>query len=338
MKPVLKINDCGLFCEDGNFYIDPWKHVEKAIITHGHSDHARPGMKYYLASLESRHILYARLGDINLQTVDFNEPLYFNNVKVSLHPAGHILGSSQIRVERDGEVWVVSGDYKLEKDPTCTPYELVRCHTFITESTFGLPVFRWQPQQNIYDEINKWWAFNKSTGRASLIFGYALGKAQRILSGLDTSVGPILTHGAVENINTSYRNTGIPLPVTTYAGNISDKKIFRESVIVAPPSGDNVFWTKKFGPFSAAFASGWMQIRGNRRRRSVDRGFVLSDHSDWDSLINTVKETGAENIFITHGYTHAVVKWLCENGYNAKALETKFTGEAEEEGMTGDQP
>jgi putative mRNA 3-end processing factor len=332
--PILKITDCGLFCKDGNFYIDPWKPVETALITHGHSDHARTGMKKYLASHNCKDILRFRLGEINLQTIGYGETISFNNVKVSFHPAGHILGSSQIRVERNGEVWVVSGDYKLEADETCEPFELVKCHTFITESTFGLPVYKWQPQKNIFDEINSWWKSNKNNKRASLIFCYALGKAQRILSGLDPSIGPILTHGAVENMNVPYREAGILLPETTYVGNVHDKSIFREAIIVAPPSGDNVFWTKKFGVMSTAFASGWMQIRGNRRRRSVDRGFVLSDHVDWDSLLYTIKETGAENIFITHGYTQPLVKWLCETGLNAKALPTQFVGEIEEEGTT----
>jgi putative mRNA 3-end processing factor len=333
---MLKINDCGLFCKEGNFYIDPWKPVERAVITHGHSDHARPGMKHYLASEQSAGILRYRLGDISLQTVKYGEAVYFNGVKVSLHPSGHVLGSSQIRVEKGGEVWVVTGDFKIEPDITCTPFELVKCNTFITESTFGLPIYHWQPQQKVFDEINKWRLMNKEKGRACLIFGYALGKAQRVLSGLDPSIGPIYTHGAVENINAIYRNEGIPLPPTIYAGDVTDKKQFLGSTIIAPPSGDNVFWTRKFGVSSKSFASGWMQIRGNRRRRSVDRGFVLSDHADWDSLLHTIKETGAENIFVTHGYTHQLVKYLCETGYNAKALETRFTGETEDEGTAGE--
>jgi putative mRNA 3-end processing factor len=334
---LLTNTDCGLYCKEGDFYIDPWKPVERAIITHGHSDHARPGNKYYLASGDNRFLLNFRLGDINLQTISYGEVINFNNVKVSLHPAGHILGSSQVRIENKGEVWVVSGDYKLEPDKTCTPFELVKCHTFITESTFGLPIYHWQPQQSIFEDINNWWADNKEKGRASIIYGYALGKAQRVISGLDISIGPIVTHGAVENINNIYRNSGIPLPDTIYAGNVSDKKFFRDSIIVAPPSGDNIYWTRKFGISSKAFASGWMQIRGNRRRRSVDRGFVLSDHVDWESLIHTIKETGAENIFVTHGSTHALVKWLCETGYNAKALQTQFVGEIEAEGeVSGD--
>jgi putative mRNA 3-end processing factor len=335
---LLTNTNCGLYCKAGDFYIDPWKPVERAVITHGHSDHARQGMKYYLSSEESRNLLSFRLGDINLQTLKYGESVNFNGVKLSLHPAGHIIGSAQVRVEKDGEVWVVSGDYKLEPDDTCTPFELIKCNTFITESTFGLPVYRWQPQQNIFDDINKWWMSNKQKGRASIIYGYALGKAQRVLSGLDTSIGPIITHGAVENINNIYRISGRRLPETIYAGNVADKKIYRESIIVAPPSGDNVYWTRKFAPMSTAFASGWMQIRGNRRRRSVDRGFVLSDHVDWDSLLYTIRETGAENIFVTHGYTHPLVKWLCESGLNAKALQTKFSGETEEEAIVkGDQ-
>ncbi len=327
---LLKLTDRGLFCEEGNFYIDPWRPVEKAVITHAHSDHARAGSKFYLAEKHNEALLKLRLGeDIILQTVNYFEKLKIGDVTVSFHPAGHILGSAQIRIELNGEVWVVSGDYKIEADLTCEPFEPVKCNTFITESTFGLPIYKWCPQNEVYEDINNWWLKNNSNGITSVIFGYSLGKAQRIIAHLDDTIGPIFSHGAVENINFCYREEGINLPATTYVNQVEDKKIFKGGIVVAPPSADYAVWTKKFGTISTAFASGWMQIRGNRRRRSVDRGFVLSDHADWDDILNTVKETGAENILVTHGYSSVLVKWLNEIGCNADVLQTKYEGEIE---------
>jgi putative mRNA 3-end processing factor len=327
-KDFIQLNDKGLYCSKGGFYIDPWRPVEKAIITHAHSDHARWGSKNYLAVDKSENLLKLRLGkDINIQTIKYNEVIDINGIKLSFHPAGHILGSAQIRLESGNEVVVVSGDYKTEIDPTCDSFEPVRCNTFITESTFGLPIYKWCSQKEIFDDINNWWKRNIKTGKTSIIFGYALGKAQRIISGIDTAAGPILTHGAVENINQCYRESGIDLPATRYVGNLSDKNLFKQSLIIAPPACDNSSWTKKFENISRAFASGWMQVRGARRRMSVDRGFVLSDHADWDGLINTIKETGAENIYVTHGFSSVLVRWLKENSWNAFPLQTEFTGE-----------
>lgn len=304
--------------------------MDKALITHAHSDHARFGSANYLAVKESENLLRLRLGqEMNLQTVSYGEDILINNVKVTFFPAGHVLGSSQIRVEFNGEVWVVSGDYKTEEDLTCEKFEPVKCHTFITESTFALPIYKWCPQDEIFTEMNQWWKRNKENNVASIIFGYSLGKAQRVISGLDPSIGPILTHGAVENVNQCYRNSGIKLPHTQYIGEIEDKSIFGSAVIIAPPSADSGIYVKKFKNYSASFASGWMQIRGNRRRRSVDRGFVLSDHADWNGLISTVKATEAEKIYVTHGYSTSFVKYLCEAGYDAEAVQTEFVGEGE---------
>lgn len=319
-----------MYCKEGDFYIDPWKGVDKALITHAHSDHARFGSSNYLAVKESEYLLRLRLGqDIVLQTVNYGENITINNVNVTFFPAGHVLGSSQIRIEHNGEVWVVSGDYKTEEDFTCERFEPVKCNTFITESTFALPIYKWCPQDEIFTEINQWWKRNKENNVASIIFGYSLGKAQRVISGLDPSIGPILTHGAVENVNQCYRNSGIRLPSTQYIGEVVDKNLFGSAVIIAPPSADSGIWVKKFKNYSASFASGWMQIRGNRRRRSVDRGFVLSDHADWNGLLSTVKETGAEKIYVTHGYSSSFVKYLCESGYDAEAVQTQFEGEGE---------
>jgi putative mRNA 3-end processing factor len=251
-----------------------------------------------------------------------------NGVRVSLHPAGHILGSAQVRVQHRGEVWVASGDYKTDPDPTCTPFELQRCHTFITESTFGLPIYRWCAEREVFDEIRAWWRKNSDEGRASVLFGYALGKAQRLLAGLaDDPVGPVYTHGAVERLNRDYRAAGIRLVETTYAGGLPRGHDFTGSLIVAPPSAAGSTWLRRFGNISTGFASGWMRVRGARRRRALDRGFVLSDHVDWPSLTAAVDATGAECVWVTHGTREPLVRWLTEKGVQAKAIGAHWKGE-----------
>lgn len=328
--PLVRLTDKGLFCEIGGFYVDPAKHVDKALITHAHSDHARPGSSSYLTAKQGELLLRQRLGrNINLQTAHYGEIIYLNGVKVSFHPAGHILGSSQIRIEYKGEVWVISGDYKIEMDMTCEKFEPLKCNTFISESTFGLPIFKWCSQNQLFSEINSWWIRNKDSGTCSIIFGYALGKAQRIISGLDPSIGTIYAHPAVEIINQCYRNTGIKLPETKNISELVDEEHTRGALIIAPPSADILQWTGKFRNFSSAFASGWMQIRKNRKRNSFDRGFSLSDHADWEGLIHAVKESKADKILITHGYSSQLTRWLCENGYDAEILETSFKREGE---------
>jgi putative mRNA 3-end processing factor len=325
---LLRLTDHGLFCEAGDFFVDPWRPVARAVVTHAHSDHARWGCERYLGSREGERVLRTRLGaDARIRSVEWGETVEVNGVRVSLHPAGHILGSAQVRVEHRGEVWVVSGDYKTEPDATCTPWEPVRCHTFVTESTFGLPIYRWPAQAEVFAEINEWWRTNAEGGKASLILGYSLGKAQRLISGLDPSIGPIFTHGAVERLTQDYRESGIDLPPTTYVAAAPKGMRWAGAMIVAPPSADATPWTRRFGPLSNAFASGWMRIRGTRRRRSLDRGFVLSDHIDWPSLVASIEATGAERIWVTHGYTAQVVRWLRGQGYDAHAVETRFTGE-----------
>jgi putative mRNA 3-end processing factor len=318
---LVRLTDNGLFCEIGGFYIDPSKSVDKALITHAHSDHARTGSHSYLTVKQGELLLKQRLGQrINLQTINYSENVYINGVKISFHPAGHILGSAQIRIEFNGEVIVVSGDYKLEKDFTCDEFEPVRCNAFITESTFGLPIFKWCSQTLLFNEINSWWQKNKELNIVSIIFGYALGKAQRIISGLDPSIGPIITHPSIEIINQCYRDSGVILPETTNIIEIEDKDPPPGAVIIAPPSADISRIIGKIRTCSA-FASGWMQIRKNRIRNSFDRGFALSDHADWEGLLQTVKQSQAENILVTHGYSSQLSKWFCENGYNARVLE-----------------
>jgi putative mRNA 3-end processing factor len=236
-----------------------------------------------------------------------------------------------VRVEHGGEVWVVSGDYKTDPDPTTTPFEAVRCHTFVTESTFGLPIYRWPPQHEVLREINAWWRANQASGKASLLYGYALGKAQRLLAGLDPELGPILTHGAVERMTAVYRSAGVPLPPTTHAGAVDRRADWSRAIVVAPPSADGSVWTRRFGPHATAFASGWMVVRGARRRRSLDRGFPLSDHVDWPSLLAAVDATGAERVWVTHGFTGPVVRWLQERGLDARAVQTRFEGDVDDD-------
>ncbi len=318
----------GLYCARGDFFIDPWQPVGHAVITHAHSDHARTGHSSYLAHTDSEGTLRTRLGDISLQTLAYGETLDRNGVKISLRPAGHVLGSAQVRVEYRGEVWVASGDYKTEADGTCAPFEPVRCNTFITESTFGLPIYRWPKQQVLFAEINAWWQRNADEGRASVLFCYAFGKAQRILHGVDAGIGPVIAHGAVEPLNAVYRAAGVALPPTL---RVTDPgvtpAVLKRALVLAPPSAQGTPWMRRFGSYSDAFASGWMQLRGTRRRRGVDRGFVMSDHADWPGLQSAIAGTGAARVKVTHGSVAVLVRWLSESGLQAEGFKTAYGAE-----------
>ncbi|MEO1453064.1 MAG: ligase-associated DNA damage response exonuclease [Pseudomonadota bacterium] len=324
---ILTSTDRGLYCSAGDFYIDPWRPVDRALITHGHADHARPGHAHYLATHAALPVMRHRLGDITAEGIAFGEPRQIANATVSFHPAGHVPGSAQIRVEVAGEVWVASGDYKTVDDGLSEPFEPVPCHSFITECTFGLPVFTWIPQADSAAAINAWWAANAADGKATVLGAYALGKAQRILHSLDASIGPILTHGAVEATNAVMRAQGIPLPDTMHVTPDLDAKAHPGALILAPPSALGTPWMRRFGPASTGFASGWMALRGVRRRRAADRGFVMSDHADWAGLNDAIRATGAERVFVTHGYTSIFARWLNEQGYDAQVLETEYEGE-----------
>lgn len=330
MEQVLINTKAGLYCPQGDFYIDPSKAVDKALITHAHSDHSRKGHKSYLASRESEALLRTRLGaNISLQTLDYGESININGVNVSFHPAGHILGSSQIRIEFKGQVFVASGDYKIEKDSTCTEFEVIPCHTFITESTFALPVFRWCRQSEIFDEINTWWSQNREDGITSVVLGYSLGKAQRILSGLNPDIGPIAVLDTIDDLNKCYTSAGISLPKTY---NIKDHE-FRKSrgkMIVAPPHYMGSYIMRKFGNVSYAFASGWMQIRRSGNSRGFGKGFVLSDHADWNDINKIVDATGAESIWISHGYTNVLAKWLQSKGKSVRIISNHNLREKDE--------
>jgi putative mRNA 3-end processing factor len=340
MRPddLVVLRPQGLYCPPGDFYIDPWRPVDRAVITHAHADHARMGHVHYLASAAGEGVLRQRMGEIDLQTLPYGEAIDHFGVRLSLHPAGHVLGSAQVRLEHRGRVWVASGDYFLagahddprEANATCTPFEPVRCDCFITESTFGLPIYRWAPQREVFADIDRWWAANAEAGRASLLLGYSFGKAQRILAGVDAGIGPIVVHGAVEPLNRAYRAAGVALPPTRLVTEVADKASLKRALVIAPPSVQNAVWTRRFGEHSDAFASGWMQLRGARRRRSVDRGFVLSDHADWPGLQRAIGATGAERVIVTHGYESVMVRWLTEQGLEAGAFTTEYGDDQED--------
>ncbi len=330
--PVLTFTENGIYCAAGDFYIDPWRPVDRALITHGHADHARWGMGRYLATHDALPVMRHRLGDITAEGIGYGEVRRIGDAEVSFHPAGHVPGSAQIRVAVDGEIWVASGDYKVIDDGLSTPFEPIRCHHFITESTFGLPVFRWQDQTSVAADLNRWWADCKAAGKTAFLGAYALGKAQRLIKMLDPGIGPILTHTAVENTNRVLRAQGFALPDTVLADGDLNPKDHPGAIVIAPPSALGSAWARKFGAQESGFASGWMALRGIRRRRAGDRGFVISDHADWSGLLWAIKQTEAENIYVTHGYTDIFTRYLNENGWQAQVVPTQFEGETLDKG------
>ncbi len=321
--PLLRVTSAGLYCEAGGFHIDPWSPVAKAIVTHGHADHFTAGCHGYLATPGTARILRHRLGPrAAVQSVNYGDAVDCFGVQVSLHPAGHILGSAQIRVEHQGEVWVASGDYKVAPDPTCTPFEPVRCHTFITESTFAHPFFAWSEQAAVFAEIHDWWRANQERGEASLVYAYSLGKAQRLLAGLRLEQGPVFAHPSIQAINELYRADGVALPATRDPLVEVAADEWRRAIVVLPP---HERWQSKFferGPYRTAFVSGWMALPNGPRQRRVERGFALSDHADHSSILETVAATGAETIHVTHGYIDELVDTLCRRDLNAHPLRT----------------
>lgn len=331
-RVLIENTDRGLYCAAGDFYIDAWQPVERTVVTHAHSDHARSGCGRYLASREGERVLRLRVGaDSAIDALGWGEAVEMNGVRVSLHPAGHVLGSAQVRVEHGGEVWVVTGDYKRQADATCAGFELVRCDTLITECTFGLPIFRWRETGAVAAEMNAWWRGNVAAGRTSLVLAYSLGKAQRVLSLLDASIGPILLHGAVTGMVKAYRESGVELPAAEYASAELAKATRGRALVICPPAASGSVWARKFGASSIGVASGWMQVRGFRRRHAADMGFVLSDHVDWPDLMRTIEETGAERVIATHGYTAQLARYLTEQGKSAGVYHTRFTDKGEED-------
>ena len=321
----------GLYCPAGDFHIDPWRPVPRAVITHAHADHARRGHGAYLASAPSAGVLRARLGEINLQPLAYGITVDLNGVRVSLHPAGHVLGSAQVRLEHRGRVWVASGDYFVsgagDTNTSCAPFEPLRCHCFITESTFGLPIYRWRPQREVMAQIEAWWRGNAEAGRASLLLAYSFGKAQRLLAALDAGIGPIVVHDAVAAVNEAYRAEGVALAPSSTMAEVKDRTLLRRALAIAPPGAAEGAFAKALGERSDAFASGWMQVRGARRRQGLDRGFALSDHADWPGLQGAIAATGAERVIVTHGYEAEMVRWLQQQGLQAGSFSTEYGGD-----------
>jgi putative mRNA 3-end processing factor len=340
MQDLLQVTESGLFCPQGDFYIDPWRRVPRAIITHAHADHARSGCDRYLCAASGKLVLRTRLGGgAPIDTLRHGESLSINGVKLSLHPAGHLLGSAQVRVEHAGVTWVVTGDYKLQADPTCAAFEPVPCDVFVTESTFGLPVYRWQSPGAIAAEIDAWWRANRDAGRTSVLLAYSLGKAQRLAAMIDPSIGPIVAHGAVMKLVEAYRASGVRLPsidrVPPRARRVGDGR----ALVIAPPSVLGSSWLKLFGDSSVAMASGWMLLRGVRRRRGFDRGFAVSDHADFPGLIEAIEATGARRVLATHGFSDALARYLREaKGLDAAVLPTRFVGEAAPDASADAEP
>lgn len=324
----------GIACPAGGFWIDPWKPVPLAVLTHGHGDHARPGSVRYLAAAEAVPVLRRRLGpEATIEGVPYGVPVALGDVRVSFHPAGHVWGSAQVRIEAPGapagaRVWVVSGDYKRDPDPTCAPFEPVPCDVFVTEATFALPVFRWAAPERVAGEILAWWEGCARARVPAVLFAYALGKAQRVLAELARRVDrPVYAHGAILGVTAEYAAAGVPmLPVVP----VPEKRTaLPGELVLAPPSAFGSLWMKRFPGASTGFASGHMRVRGTRRRKGVDRGFVLSDHADWPGLLRTVRETGAQRVLVTHGHSEVFARFLREAGLQAEVLPTLWETEEE---------
>lgn len=319
---LLKLTKYGIYCPKGDFYIDATGKVDRNIVTHAHADHARPGHRSYLANELSVPLLLGRLGKkINIESLAYNQEIKINDVKVSLHPAGHVYGSSQVKISYRGEVWVVSGDYKLEDDRLSTPFEPIRCNTFITECTFGLPVYHWPNQNVVYHQIDSWWRENKANEVTSLLFGYSLGKSQRIIKNIDHAIGSVFVHKSVASMNDAIRDSGGILQETITIHEEMDVEALKGNLIIAPPSITKGRLLHGVGPISTAMASGWAQSGRNFGRSSVGRGFILSDHADWDGLLKAIAMTGAEQIITMHGYTNELSRYLNERGTSSFQLD-----------------
>jgi putative mRNA 3-end processing factor len=329
---MLTITDKGLYCEAGDFYIDPWRSVPRALITHAHSDHARAGSEAYLCAKPCVGVLQQRMGQqAVIEGLAYEESRLIQGVKVSFHPAGHVLGSAQIRVEQGGEVWVVSGDYKRQRDPTCADFQPVQCHTFITESTFGLPIYRWEEPEVVLGQMREWWLGNQAEKCTSVIYAYSLGKAQRLLAGLGEGVGPMLAHKAIMDLLPAYAAEGVDLSHVRQATKEAVLGEKGRALVIVPPAVEGSEWMRGVGEVATGVASGWMQIRGSRRRSHVERGFVMSDHADWPGLIQSIRDTGAQRVLVTHGATGPIVRWLKEQGWQAEPLRTQYGGDEQVE-------
>lgn len=326
---MLEFRREGMYCPQGRFYIDPWLPVDYAVITHAHADHARKGMTSYLCHPLTAPVLKLRLGaEISIQTLPYDQVLMINGVKISFHPAGHIIGSAQVRMEYKGKIVVVSGDYKLQDDGLTTPFEPVRCHEFVTESTFGLPIYNWRSVNELNGNISDWVLNNSSNGITSILVGYALGKAQRIMKAVE-GIGKIYVHDAVHHINQAFLQSRIILPEYQRIDFTDRPKDLSSSILLVPPALLDSKVLKGIPSAYTAICSGWMQVRGARRWRSADAGFALSDHADWQGLLNAIRATEAEKVYVTHGFKSELTRYLNEIGRQAFEVTTAFGAEEE---------
>jgi putative mRNA 3-end processing factor len=328
---LIKFTNKGIYCEQGRFYIDPWQPVDLAVTTHGHADHVKWGNKAYLCHELTKPILHQRLGtDLVIETLPYNKQIDINGVKLSMFPAGHVIGSAQIRLEYKGEICVVSGDYKVEFDGISTPFEPVKCHTFVSESTFGLPIYKWQPQDIIFNQIRNWVSDNRDKGKTSVLVAYSLGKAQRLIKNL-SDYCEIYVHNSIANLNEGFVKAGVDLPDTIRITPELKKEALQQGIVIVPPAMAEGKWIKTLQQAATGVCSGWMQVRAGRRWRSADAGFALSDHADWPGLLSAIEATEAEKVFVTHGFTATFSKYLNEIGIASEEVKTQYGNEEEEE-------
>jgi putative mRNA 3-end processing factor len=327
---LISFTNKGIYCKQGDFYIDPWQPVNLAVTTHGHADHVKWGNNAYLCHELTKPILQHRLGaDLHIETLPYNKETTINGVKISLFPAGHVIGSAQVRLEYKGEICVISGDYKVEYDGISTEFEPVKCHTFVSESTFGLPIYKWKPQDRIFESIQSWVADNQDKGKTSVLVAYSLGKAQRLIKNL-APYGDIYVHNSIANLNEGFIQAGVDLPATIRITPEIKKETLQKGLVIVPPALAEGRWIKTLQHAATGICSGWMQVRAGRRWRSADAGFALSDHADWPGLLSAIKSTGAEKVFVTHGFTSTFSKYLNEIGIASEEVKTNYGNEEEE--------
>jgi putative mRNA 3-end processing factor len=319
----------GLYCPEGDFHVDPWAPVARALITHAHGDHARPGSAAYLCTDQCATLLRRRFGsEAVIESVSYERQLTLGSTRVSFHPAGHVLGSAQIRIEGGDGVWVISGDYKRAPDPTCAPFEPVPCDTFITESTFGLPIYRWDAAASVIADMLAWWEVNREKGLTSIVFCYTIGKAQRLLAELARVTDrPVLVHGMLVPMIEAYRSHGIAMLETQTLIERPRGTSLAGELVLAPPSARGTPWMRRLGELSDALTSGLMRVRGVRRQRAYDRGFVISDHADWPALLDTITATGAGRVITTHGHAEPLARFLREQGIESSVMRTAWEDE-----------
>jgi putative mRNA 3-end processing factor len=326
---VLSETPAGLYCEAGDFYVDPWGPVPRALTTHAHGDHARAGSASYLCADPCAPLLARRFGsDAAVESLPYGRRITLGRTSVSFHPAGHVLGSAQVRIEGPDGVWVISGDYKRSADPTCAPYEVVPCDTFITESTFALPIYRWDPADHVISELMEWWAGNRERGLTSVVFCYTIGKAQRLLAELARVTDrPVLVHGMMVPMIDVYREAGVDMLATRTLVERPRGTSLAGELVLAPPSARGTPWMRRLGDISDALASGLMRVRGVRRQRAYDRGFVLSDHADWPALLSTIRDSGASRVLATHGHAEPLARYLREHDLESGVIRTAWEDE-----------